>query len=315
MALTTGSDLPPQVLQSVHDRMLSIKTPNLIHNTAAMRAKLPAQGGTTLRYYRYDRLPTAPVPLDGSTPPAVSPNRVDIDATVSIYGQYMALNQVIPMQNQDAVLSNMSELLGLSLRMTEDQLTRDMLAATATVYYCTGGNNGDDPSNLSLSDIVAVTTLLQGNDAWMILRNQEGEDRFGTGPLRDAYLAMAHSDIGGQLESVSGFLPKWNYPSPDANTMPSEWGAVNNVRFLLSSVGSISYAASGLGANVYNIFVQGLEALGVVEQDNFSSRILYRPPQFSDPLFQNITLGWTMSQVPRILNDQWIVNMRTTLAQ
>ena len=27
--------------------------------------------------------------------------------------------------------------------MTEDQLTRDMLAATATFYNCTGGTNGD----------------------------------------------------------------------------------------------------------------------------------------------------------------------------
>lgn len=312
--LTTSAMLPPEVEQSLHDRMLSIKTPDLIHNVGAMRTVLPAQGGTTLRFYRYQRLPTSLVPLDGSTPPAVSPERTDIDATVSIYGQYMALNQTIPMQNQDAVLSNMSELLGLSMRMTEDQLTRDMMAATATVYYCTGGNNGDDPSNLSLSDIVAVTTMLQGNDAWMILRNQRGEDRFGTGPLRDAYIALAHTDIGGQLESVAGFLPKWNYPSPNEGTLNSEWGAVNNVRFLTSSQGSISFSASGLGANVYNCFVFGRESYAMVEQDNFSSRIIYRPPQFSDPLAQNITLAWTMSQVSRILNDQWIVNMRTTLA-
>lgn len=312
--LTTQTQLPPLVQQSVHDTMLSIKTPDLIHNVAAQRAVLPAKGGTTLRYYRYDRLPTAPIPLTGATPPAVTPSRVDIDATVSFYGQYMALNQTIALQNQDPVLMNMAELLGLSMRMTEDQLTRDMLAATASVYYCTGGNNGDDPSNLSLSDITAVTTQLQTNDAWMILRNQQGEDRFGTGPLRDAYIAMAHTDISGQLESINGFLPKWNYPNPDARTLPSEWGAVNNVRFLTSSVGSISPAASGLGNNVYNVFVQGLEALGIVEQDNFSARILYRGPELSDPLFQNWTLGWTMAQVPRILQDLWIINMRTTLA-
>jgi len=179
MALTTQTQLPPQVQQSVHDTMLSIKTPDLIHNVASQRAILPAKGGTTLRYYRYDRLPTAPVPLTGAEVPAVTPSRIDIDATVSFYGQFMALNQTINLQNQDAVLTNMAELLGLSMRMTEDQLTRDMLAATASVYYCTGGNNGDDPSNLSLSDITAVTTQLQTNDAWMILRNQRGEDRFG----------------------------------------------------------------------------------------------------------------------------------------
>lgn len=77
------------------------------------------------------------------------------------------------------VLAQTAELLGLSMRMTEDQLTRDVLAATATIYRCTGGTNGDLPSNLSLSDIDTVTAALMSNDAWKILESQIGEDRFG----------------------------------------------------------------------------------------------------------------------------------------
>jgi len=50
---------------------------------------------------RYERLPTAPVPIDGSTPPATLVNRVDIDATVSFYGLYIAVNQQVVLQNQD----------------------------------------------------------------------------------------------------------------------------------------------------------------------------------------------------------------------
>lgn len=95
--------------------------------------------------------------------------------------------------------------------------------------------------------------------------------------------------------------------------MPSEWGSVNNVRVMLSSVGSVTPNASNLGNNVYNIFVQGLEALGIVEQDNYSSRFLYRPAVYSDPLFQNVTIGYVFAQVPKILNDLWIFNMRCTL--
>jgi hypothetical protein len=93
----------------------------------------------------------------------------------------------------------------------------------------------------------------------------------------------------------------------------SEWGAVNNVRFMLSSVASVSPNASGNGQDVYNVFVQGMEALACVEQDNYSARFLYRPPVFSDPLFQNVTLGYVFAEVPRILNDLWITNMQCTL--
>lgn len=83
------------------------------------------------------------------------------------------------MQNQESVINETAELLGLSMRMTEDQLTRDMLEATASVYNCTGGQNGDLPTNLSVSDLDNVTSMLMTNDAWMILENKEGENRFG----------------------------------------------------------------------------------------------------------------------------------------
>lgn len=63
--------------------------------------------------------------------------------------------------------------------MTEDQLTRDMLASTASMYNCTGGTNGDLPTDLSLSDIDEVTSTLLTNDAWMILDSIGGEDKFG----------------------------------------------------------------------------------------------------------------------------------------
>jgi hypothetical protein len=80
------------------------------------------------------------------------------------------------------VLAEVSQLMGLSLRMSEDQLTRDALAASASAYYCTGGSNGDSPTNLSLSDIQNVVAALLGSDGNMILESQIGEDRFGTAP-------------------------------------------------------------------------------------------------------------------------------------
>lgn len=165
---------------------------------------------------------------------------------------------------------------------------------------------------MSLSDIDDVTAALLTNDAWMILDNIGGEDRFGTGPVRDAYLALAHTNLSKDLNNINGFISKWNYPN-DNRVLRSEWGTVNNVRFMLSSVASITPNASTLGNDVYNIFVQGMESLACVEQDNYSARFLYRPPVFSDPLFQNVTIGYVFAEVPRILNDLWITNMRCTL--
>jgi N4-gp56 family major capsid protein len=78
----------------------------------------------------------------GITPPAQNLTAVDIDAKISFYGTYIQLNEQVTLQNQDPVLNEAAARLGVSLRQTEDQLTRDMLASTASAINCVGGVNG-----------------------------------------------------------------------------------------------------------------------------------------------------------------------------
>ena len=133
-----------------------------------------------------------------------------------------------------------------------------------------------------------------------------------TGPTRDSYVALGHTDLSTSLNNINGFISKWNYPNQN-KTVGSEWGSVDNVRFLLSSVGKITPNASGLGNNVYSVFTAGMESIAVVEQDNYFARFLYRPPSLSDPLFQNVTLGTVFATAPVITNDLWIIQMLCTL--
>jgi len=156
-------------------------------------------------------------------------------------------------------LNECAARLGVSLRQTEDQLTRDMLAGTAAFINCTAGVNGDNPTELTRSDVDDVVRALLGNNAYTILDNIEGDDKFGTAPVRDAYFALCHTDLTKDMDNVTGFIQKNQYPSP-MNALRSEWGAIGNLRFLISSIGSQSLNASSLGANVYNIFCVGMEA-------------------------------------------------------
>ena len=275
---------------------------------------MPSNGGRTLRMRRYNALDTAMVPLgnSGVTPAADVPTVVDIDATVSFYGKYMYLNEQVTLQSQDNVLNEMVDLLGVSMRQTEDQLTRDMLMSTASFINCTGGVNGDSPTEITRSDVDLVTGRLYGNNAKFIEDGIEGSTKFGTAPVRDSFIALGHSDLIGNLDNTGGFISNAQYPSKMA--APSEWGSIGNLRFFLSSIGSSSAAASTLGATVYNIFCVGKEAYASIEQDNYSSEFIYRGPEYSGPLALNASVGYKFAEVPRILNDLWILNLRTTLA-
>jgi N4-gp56 family major capsid protein len=280
-----------------------------------MLKQMPRNGGTTLRMRRYNPLNTATVPLGntGVTPPPQQLTAINIDAVMDFYGTYIILNEQVTLQNQDPVLNEAAQRLGVSLRQTEDELTRNMLSATASQINCVGGTNGDNPTEITRSDVDTVIRTLADNNAYTIADNIEGEDRFGTAPVRDAYFALGSTQLIGDLEQVQGFIAKAQYPS-QMSTLRPEWGSVSNLRFLLSSIGSITANGSNNGNDVFNIFCVGMEAYAVVEQDGYSAQFIYRPPIYDGPLALNASVGYKFAQVPRITNDAWVINLRATLS-
>jgi len=315
MTITTTTILPAPVQQSFSYKLLSVPTPNFIHKIPAMLKRMPANGGRTLRMRRYNPLASATVPLGntGITPPAQTLSKVDIDATIDFYGTYVYLNEQVTLQNQDPVLNEAAQRLGVSLRQTEDELTRNMLASTASFINCVGGTNGDNPTEITREDVDIIIQSLANNDAYTISQAIEGEDKFGTAPVRDAYFALTSTELIGDLEDVTGFIAKSQYPS-QSDTLRPEWGSVSNLRFLLSSAGSVSTGTSLLGANVFNIFCVGMEAYACVEQDGYSAQFIYRPPIYDGPMAMNASVGYKFAEVPRITNDAWVINLRTTHA-
>jgi len=313
MPITTTTILPAPVQQSFSYKLLSVPTPNLIYKVPAIKKTMPRNGGNTLRMRRYNALDTAMVPLGntGVHPPSQILTAVDIDAKIQYYGTYIILNEQVTLTAQDPVLNEGTARLGVSLRMTEDQLTRDMLVATAGMINCVGGVNGDNPTEITNSDCQIVTEAMLGNNAYTILDGQEGEDKYGTAPIRDAYFALSSTRMVSDLNNVDGFIHKNQYPSP-MNASPSEWGSIGNLRFLVSSVGSVTAAASVNGADVFNNMIVGMEAYACIEQDGYSAQFIYRDPMYDGPLALNASIGYKFAEVPRILNDLWITNLRCT---
>lgn len=211
------------------------------------------------------------------------------------------------------VMNQAVEILGIQMRTTEDALTRNVLASTAGAINCTGGVNGDNPTEITRSDVGNITKILLGNNCKTIGSMIESQNKFGVSSVRNSYFAMAHTDLSNQLENVQGFVHSSNYPSQN-NILESEWGSVGNVRYLLSSEGSKDVNASGLGATVYNMLVAGMEAYAVVKQDRYTAKFIHRPAIYDSPMALNDSVAWKICTAAKITNDQFILKHRCTLA-
>lgn len=211
------------------------------------------------------------------------------------------------------ILNEFSNLHGISLRRTEDALIRDTIMSSAAFIRSVGGNNGDIPTNVSPSDIDAVTTELIGNDAHRLFSLQGGEDKFGSSPLSDAFLGLCHSNMIPSLNSMSDFVRRSNYANPNMALERSEWGSISNLRVFVSSQGAILPKASALGNDVYPLTIMGAQAVVAVDQDSFTSQFVFRPAWVNDPMARNSTMAWVASFANAISDDEWILNLQCTL--
>lgn len=196
---------------------------------------------------------------------------------------------------------------------TEDSLTRDMLITTASQQNCVDGQNGDMPTNITETDIKRATTSLVNQNGYMFLSGIEGEDRFGTAPVRQAYFALMHTEMIPDLEAIPSFKPSANYPD-QRRVLDSEWGTVQNARFLVSSVAAKVANSSTLGRDVYKTCYVAKEGYGILTQDKYTAQFIYRPAIYSNPLATNVTVGWKTGMVPRLLNDAWVVCQNATIS-
>jgi N4-gp56 family major capsid protein len=315
MATMNTGNLPPAVNINLNKNLLSTPTAQKIYSIAASRMTMDKNSGDTMRFKRWNKLPSATAPLDDGVNPA--PNDISciyVDAKLSTYGAWIAVTDTVVLTNEDPVLNGIVYQQGVQLRDTEDDLARAMLGACANRIRCTHGLNGDVPTNITAQDILDATTMLQMADADTIMDMVEAEMRIGTGPTYDAYMCFGNSEMGAQLMAVPGYLPKYNYAS-QAHTLRAEHGSYAYARFFLTSKGIIRENASINGANVYDFIYAGHESYGIVDQDGMHAQFLYNPPWISGgPLQLSCECGWKTRMSTCIFNDEWLVRQSCTLS-
>jgi N4-gp56 family major capsid protein len=136
-------------------------------------------------------------------------------------------------------------------------------------------NRMDIPTEMTIDDVNDVFTILQNNSAEYITNIVEAEDRFGTSPIGDAYGCMLTTRMIPVLYNMTGFTKKFQYPNIK-QTLSTEIGGANNVRFFVSEQGSVSPNASLLGNDIANCFVSAKEAYKVVRvrPDHYKSFLI-----------------------------------------
>lgn len=311
--ITNINNMAPELPLQFSEDLLSTPQFNLIHSFGADLHYAEANIGKTTRMSRYERLSTNGGQLDGSgiDPAPEVVVRTDIDATMEIYAKTVVINEQVTLYENDKVLTKFTALLGQWMREKEDLLMRDLYASSVGYLNATGGLNPDSPCEITRNNCNNIERILLGNDARTMLAVNEAMDKFSTGPTRDAFIALASTDLTNDLQNVQGVLLKNAYPHQEG-LRPEEYCSISRFRFFVSSKGAFKPNASLLGANVYTIPMYGLEAAAKIEQNSYSAILGYRPPYVVSSVAQNSQLYARFAIARAITNQNWISGLNVT---
>lgn len=234
---TTGSsDLTPEMKTFYSKYLITLAEPNLVHDQFGQKKPIPANGGKTIEFRKYDSLPKALTPLvEGVTPSGRSLKVTAITATVNQFGDYVELSDVLLLTAIDNNLLQATELLASQAGRTLDTITREVLVGGTNVQY----GEGSKKTRAAL-----VGGESSGNDYLTVKAC-----RVAVRSLKVMNAPKINGDYAGIIHPDSEFDimddPAWQAPHKYVDTeniYADEIGRIAGIRFVESTEAKVFHA-------------------------------------------------------------------------
>jgi N4-gp56 family major capsid protein len=230
----------------------------------------------------------------------------------------------VSLTNQDAVVTETTDVLGDQAGTTIDIARRDVLVAGTNVAYA----NGVASRVLTLQKFIAADLdkairFLKTQNAKFVKEGIGASDSVGTAAVRKAYIAIVHPDVEYDLENIAGFRAVSDYGSQEG-VIEDEIGAYKNIRFVSSTnakifagggaVGTTVYKNNGANFDVYVTLIFADNAYGVSALSGEAMSTYVKALGSSgtaDPLEQRSTVGWKATTTTKILNESWMIRLES----
>lgn len=296
-------------LKQTYDRQLLMRAlPNLVHAKWGLQKPLPARGGKSIEFRRMTAIAATTTALTEGTPPAATnATFTNIAATISQYGQYAQISDLLETQAFDPVIAEYTENFGESMGDSLDQVVRNVLVAGTTIQYAstaatrTGASGVGSGMYINSAEIREATNTLK---------------RVNAKPVVDGkFICLVHPDNTRDLFADPVIVEAFQHAAPRSEANPLFSGVLGDymgVRFVETTNLRV-WASSGLsGADVYGVLFIGKEAYAVTELSTMQARTIIHPRGsggHTDPLEQYSTVGWKAAITSAILNQDFMLRL------
>lgn len=272
----------------------------LVYDVGAQVKPVPGNSGKTVYWNRFAPLAVATTPLtEAVVPTAVDMTSNIVSATIAEYGSYVKVGSLFEMTSIDVNLKEHVEVMGQNAGETIDTLIRDELDGGGTTQLAGGKSN---------ITAVAATDILNGAEVRKARRTlmKNKAMQFENGLYKSIVPTSAAYDLMGNSE----WLNARQYVDP-ANILNGQLGKLYGVEFFETN----NEVVTASTVNVYTTFVFGKNAYGTVKLSNAPGQRIYvktpGPQDTSNPVNTWSTVGWKQPFATKVLNSDWLIEVKT----
>ena len=324
MPMTAYGDVSPRVGIIAISQFLKHAEHPIVFNKLGQIERVPKNKGLSIKWRRwvpFDPITTALT--EGVTPSSQKLAVVDVTATLGQYGGWSEITDVIQDTHEDPILQGMMQVHGQQASESFETLTYLTLRAGTNVVYANGSARNAVNTKISLGKVRSAVRTLNKNKCRKKTTILAPSVNYKTQAIEAAYVAVCHTDLEPDIRDLPGFVPVSQYGSRQT-ICPQEFGSVENVRFITTTIatpfadaggldGDAVLSTTGTNADVYPVLIFGEDAYGTVAlKGKDSAEILVRnpgKPENGNELGQRGSVGWKGWHVAARLNEAWMVRL------
>lgn len=297
MSMSTTSSNSANLHVYYVKKALDVLQPKLVLYPLGKKTALPEGTGKQVKWLRYTRISSDTNALsEGITPQETSFTTQNITATISQYGNYAKVSDLLDMTAIDPVVDELMGLFGEAAAETIEDLIVSELDTNAAIQRPNG--RGSDNAILS-GDVPTMKAFLR---AMMTHKaNKVGAHESGSFQVvlhsAHAYDLLAEQNVGGWLDLSQYSL------ADKQQTLNAEIGKAYGMRFQVSD--KMTSADNSGSVSVKKSYIIGQQAFGVVNLDGKNFELIMKDRKsggVANPLELFSTVGYKIQGfVPKYL--------------
>jgi len=300
-------------MKQFYDRLLLERAiPQFVHiELAPVKRDIPPGQGKSIEFRRMERITVNTTALtEGTAPAETVATFTNVTATISQYGMYSKISDILETQAYDPVIAEYTENYGETMGDVLDQVVRDIITAGTNIQYAS-----------TAETLGAATGVGSGMflDSAEIREGTKNLKRNNVKPLRDGkFVMIIHPDVTHDLYADPNIVDAFKDAAPRGADNPLFSGVIGDymgVRFVETTNAKIQSSLGLSGADVYNCLLIGAQAYAVTELSAHQARMIIHGKELSDPMESYSTVGWKAAITAAILNQNNLLNIKVNSSQ